>query len=589
MVIHQGFFPASTVDGTFLGALTDRAYSSDAFNRLPFREQLDALYGISALERRDLILSAPNAQRLVRSFAAESLFQTLKEVGLEDGGDLLALASGDQVCALLDLDCWKKDRLETATLLDWLEVIVEAGGRAVGELLNAVDRDLLVLLLKRFVRVHRRDDPEEPEDDAEGPEIFELDEHYQILFHRWDARSALVRNLIEALYERDYSYFITVMEDTSWGVESDLEEAAFRMRNARLQDRGFPDYYEAQEIYRPLRATDLAPRSEPLGRAATEQDWALAQDRALALPESGASFFSQLLHAGFSGEAATELRHELAHLVNRVLVADGVDFAARDQVAEKIRVAHDTVNLALETLSGGDPKKAVRLLERHYVQHLFRVAWSILLDRRKSAKHVVETLGLSATPDGLGFLDTPYREALGGLLRMKPTFFEGLDRPGEIGYRPFATTQDLSRTQGILDDVASLREACVRLLGQAPGDLVALRPREADDFRISAVLLTAFAHFALGRAPTLQPIEPTELGELRLATLEPTTGRLKIDVRDRFLGAVSGAKGFLEFSLNRFEEEFLALAPDRPVDQRFVTCLMIRVLRNGTRSHPSPA
>jgi hypothetical protein len=569
--------------------VADRAYSSDAFNSLPFREQLDALYGISAQERRDLILSAPNAQRLVRSFAAESLFQTLKEVGLEDGGDLLALASGEQVCALLDLDCWKKDRLETATLLDWLEVIVEAGGRAVGELLNAVDRDLLVLLLKRFVRVHRRDDPEEPEDDVEGPEIFELDEHYQVLFHRLDARAPLVRNLIEALYERDYSYFITVMEDISWSVESDLEEAAFRMRNARLQDRGFPDYYEAQEIYRPLRAADLAPRSEPLGRAATEQDWALALDRALVLPEGGASFLSQLLHARFSGEAATELRHELAHLVNRVLVADGVDFAARDQVAEKIRVAHDTVNLALETLSGGDPKKAVHLLERHYVQHLFRVAWSILLDYRRSAKQVVESLGFSATPNGMGFLDTPYREALSGLLRMKPTFFEGLDQPGEIRYRPFAATRDLGRVQGILDDVASLREACGRLLGQAPGDLVALRPREADDFRISAVLLTAFAHFALGRAPTLQPIEPTELGELRLATFDPVTGRLKTDVRDRFLGAVSGAKGFLEFSLKRFEEEFLTLAPDRPVDQRFVTCLMIRVLRNGSRSQPSPA
>ena len=109
-----------------------RAYSSDAFNSLPFREQLDALYGISARDRRDLILSAPNAQRLVRSFAAESLFHTLKEIGLEDGAELLSLASGEQVCALVDLDCWKKDRLETATLLNWLEVIVEAGGRAVG-------------------------------------------------------------------------------------------------------------------------------------------------------------------------------------------------------------------------------------------------------------------------------------------------------------------------------------------------------------------------------------------------------------------------------------------------------------------------
>jgi hypothetical protein len=569
--------------------MTDRAYSSDAFNRLPFREQLDALYGISARERCDLVLSAPNAQRLVRSFAAESLFQTLKEVGLEDGADLLALASGNQVCALLDLDCWKKDRLEIPTLLDWLEVLVQAGGRAVGELLNTIDRDLLVLLLKRFVRVYRRDDPEEPEDDVEGPEIFELDEHYQIVFHRWDARSPLVRSLIEALYERDYSYFITVMEETWWGVDSDLEEAAFRLRNARLQDRGFPDYYEAQEVYRPLRGADLAPRSEPLGRETTDPRWELPQDRALVLPEGGASFFSQLLHAGFSGEAAAALRHELAHLVNRVLVADGADFADRDEVAEKIRVAHDTVNLALETLSGADTHEAIRILERHYVQHLFRVGWSVLLDCRKSAKRAVEALGLPATAEGLAFLDTPYREALGGLLRMKPAFFEGLERPGEIRYRAFATTRDLDRARAILDDVASLDEACRSLVGQGPGELAALRPREADDFRLSAVLLTAFAHFALGHSTSLEPIAASELGELRLATLDPTSGGLRMDVRDRFLGAIPGAKGFFEFSLSRFEEEFLALAPDRPIDPRFVTCLMIRLHRNGLRPHPSPA
>ena len=247
------------------------------------------------------------------------------------------------------------------------------------------------------------------------------------------------------------------------------------------------------------------------------------------------------------------------------------------------------MNLALETLSRVDTEQAVRILERHYVQHLFRVGWSILLDCRKSAKHVVETLGLQATPDGLGFLDTPYREALGGLLRVKPAFFAGLDRPGEIGYRAFATTGDLDRTRAILDDVASLADVCERLVGQTPGELVTLRPREADDFRISAVLLTAFAHVALGRAPTLQPIAPSDLGDLRLATLDRTTGGLKADLRARFLGVVPAAKGFLEFSLIRFEEEFLTLAPDRPVDPRFVTCLMIHRPRNGARPHPSPA
>jgi hypothetical protein len=395
--------------------------------------------------------------------------------------------------------------------------------------------------------------------------------------------------LIEALYERDYSYFITVMEETWWGVESDLEEAAFRVRNARLQDRGFPDYYEAQEIYRPLRGTELAPRSAPLGRVAAEQDWVVPQDRALVVPAGGASFFAQLLHAGFSEEAAAELRHELAHLVNRVLVADGVDFANRERVAEKIRVAHDTVNLALETLSDADAEQAVRILERHYVQHLFRVGWGILLDYRKSAKHVVETLGMSATPEGLAFLDTPYRETLGGMLRMKPALFEGLGRPGETGYRAFATTSDLDRVRTTLDDVASLADVCRRLIGRTPGELVALRPREADDFRISAVLLTALAHVALGRPPALQPIPQSDLRDLRRAALDPATGGLKVELRARFLGMAPDAKGFLEFCLARFEEEFLALAADEPVDPRFVTCLMIGPQRNGQRTHPSPA
>jgi Family of unknown function (DUF6178) len=552
-----------------------RAYSSDAFNRLPFRDQLDALYGISARDRRDLILSAPNAQRLVRSFAAESLFHTVKEIGLEDGAELLSLASGEQVCALVDLDCWKKDRLDTAMLLDWLEVIVEAGGRAVGELLNSIDRDLLVLLLKRFIRVHRRDDPEEPEDDPEGPEVFELDEHYQIVFQRWDARSPLVRNLIEALYERDYSYFVTVMEETWWGVESDLEEGAFRLRSARLQDRGFPDYYDAQQIFRPLAARDLAERSTPLGRLATEDAAMLPQDRALIVPEDGTSFFSQVLHAGFSGEAAAELRHELAYLVNRVLVAEGVDFADREGIAEKIHLAHDTVNLSLEWLSELDTARAIHILERHYVQHLFRLGWDVLLELRKSAKRTVEALGFEASAAGLAFLDTPYREALVGFLHMRPRFYEGIARPGEIRYRPFASVADVERAHSMLADVASLVDVCSRLLGQSPAALAALRPHDADDFRLSAVILTAFAHLALGRQPRLEPLAPGDLTALRAATLDGATRRVSTVARDRLYEAVPGHRGFLDFCLRRFEEEFLSVSPDRPLDPRFVTCLML--------------
>lgn len=554
----------------------EHTYSSDAFNRLPFRDQLDALYGVSARDRRDLILASPNAQRLVRSFAAESLFQTLKEVGLEDTVELLALASGEQVCALVDLDCWKKDRLATDALLDWLEALIAAGGRAIGNFLNRVDRDLLVLFLKRFVRVHRRDDPEEPEEDLEGAEVFELDEHYQIAFHRWDARSPLVRHLVEALYERDYSYFVTVMEDVWWGVESDLEEASFRLRNARLQDRGFPDYYEAQQIYRPLAANELPERSEPLGSRTMEDPEGVPQHHALVAVQDGGSFLSQVLNAGFVGQAATELHHELAYLVNRVLVAEGVDFADRESVGRMIRVAHDTVNLALESLSKLDVRAAIQLLERHYVQHLFRVAWHLLLNLRRSAKQAVEALGIPSASAEISFLDSPYREGLAGLLRPKPRYFEGLDRPGEIRHRTFATLADLERAGRLVIEVSSVNDLCQQLLRQSAAQLAQLRPHDADDFRISAAILTGIAHLVLDGVPSVEPLGHERLAHLREATIDSAAGGMRADVRRRILDSAPRDSGFLAFALRRFEEEFLTIAPGRPIDPRFVTCLMIR-------------
>ncbi len=44
------------------------------FLNLPFQEKLEFLYGLPARRKRDLILSAPEAERLVQSFSPETLF-----------------------------------------------------------------------------------------------------------------------------------------------------------------------------------------------------------------------------------------------------------------------------------------------------------------------------------------------------------------------------------------------------------------------------------------------------------------------------------------------------------------------------------
>jgi hypothetical protein len=555
-----------------------RGYDTEAFNRLPFREKLEVLYGVSALEKRDLILSSPDGQRLLRSFAPESLFYTVKEIGLHDAAELLSLVSGEQLCSLVDLDCWKKNRLDTTAMLDWIEAILEGGSRTVGEFLNAVDLPLLVLFLKRFIRVHRTEDPEEEQPELRGPEIFELDEHYRIEFLRWDARGPVVRALLEELYERDYSYFVTVMEEVWWGMDSELEETSFQLRNARLQDRGFPDYYEALEIYRPLDESRLAERLDPLGRsrgAADEEDEWVPAERSLLVPEEARSFLSEVLGGEFDFDGQNELRQEMAYLTNRVMVAEGVDYADRDSVAAAVRLAHDTTNLALEVLSGCDRKRAGEVLSRRYLQHLFRFGWGLLLSVRREAKRVADLLGASSPGPVRDFLDTPYREALEGFLASKPRFFEGLERPGEIRYRPFGSLADLERAQAVLEDLGSLPALCRRVLRQELEQLARLRPSEADEFRLSAAVLTALAHRSLGHEPSLRPLDAQDLRQLREATVDPAERRLRPEARRRFLEDAGGGR-FVEFCLARFEEEFASIAPEEPIDPRFVTCLMVR-------------
>ena len=69
----------------------------EEFLSLPFKAKLEFLYGLPARQKRDLILSAPEAERLVQSFSPETLFYTFKEIGSADSGDLLSLAMPEQI------------------------------------------------------------------------------------------------------------------------------------------------------------------------------------------------------------------------------------------------------------------------------------------------------------------------------------------------------------------------------------------------------------------------------------------------------------------------------------------------------------
>ena len=559
------------------------------FLNLPFQEKLEFLYGLPARQKRDLILSAPEAERLVRSFAPETLFYTLKEIGIADAGDLLSLAVPEQIKWLFDLDCWHKDRPNLRRMREWIEALAEAGRRQLANGLMGIDLELVSLLLRQYIRVHRLDAPQDMPD-APSDRFVQFDEHYLIETIRHDAIAPLLLEFLEEAFERDYNYFTGLMEEIYWGVEAELEEQAYQFRSARLSDRGFPDYFEAQAVFAYINPRDfLELRSRhvpPLRDQGNDQD-AMAPELAPVPSGPENSLFNAALIAGFAAQGKRQLRSEMALVSNQVLVARAVDFGDPEAVRVAIEMTHNYLNLGLENLAGGDLSAAIEHLRDTHLQLLFRLGLSLTIDLRKRAETIVAKLGLAPNRAAeIPYLDSPYREALAAFMQAQPRFHEALDRDGSVAMRDFRAMRDLHLGYAVLEQIDALPDLFKALLGLD----IAAAPFRASiaghDIKLSQILLTALAHHALDRRLALAPIDQDRLAAARDVIM---TDNRPARLAEAFHGAVRDllaarldpalrerCSGFINSCLNMLEEDLAELDRANPIDPRFIRSLLIR-------------
>ena len=110
----------------------------------------------SLLER---ILDTPHLAHVVPRLQPEVLHKVIETCGLEDCGDLVALATPDQLQRVFDLDLWRPpqpgldERLDPQRFAVWLEVLMESGAAVAAEKLIGVDIDLVIASLAQHVLV----------------------------------------------------------------------------------------------------------------------------------------------------------------------------------------------------------------------------------------------------------------------------------------------------------------------------------------------------------------------------------------------------------------------------------------------------
>ncbi len=107
----------------------------------------------------DRLLAAPHLAHVVPKLQPEALHRLIQHCGLEDCGQLMALATPDQLARVFDLDLWRPaapsldERFDADRFGLWLEVMVEADVSSAATTVAAMDADLVSAGLGQHVRV----------------------------------------------------------------------------------------------------------------------------------------------------------------------------------------------------------------------------------------------------------------------------------------------------------------------------------------------------------------------------------------------------------------------------------------------------
>lgn len=523
------------------------------------------------VRRMDALLDSADPAEAVAALSLPELYFLLKEVGLGEAGDLVALATPEQIRGCLDMEIWDRDRVQLEAAAPWLQALVDAGFEKLTQVWQRLDPELAALVLARSTRVYDHNLGEEAPEDEERPMFSTPDSFFTIVItaeREDDAR--LVHAIIDDLYRGDMVLARHTIMAARSELPSELEEMSFRWRSGRMADLGYVDFHEALEVFRPLDPESIAVGEEtadPAARAADGEGAGGGLPAPVIEPMSG-TFLGRALEQVSDAAEAERLEAALLHLVNRVLAASRVSPGDERAVRAGSQRAAATVSLGLEHLCAGVLDRAAAALATVSLVRLHRLGHSLTLRLARMA-HLLAPRALTA--------GEPTQAVLEALLAARPLFPEALDEPAGAGARPFRSVADLRRAAEHLTELAG-RIALADALGV---DLVAMGQAPEPRPEIDDHARTALVRLLAGGELDAAPLGPAEL-EAMVARLS-AEGRLDAGERARAVRAVAELAAqhriglaapilarLVASWLDRIEEELGGFAGRSPIDASHV-------------------
>ena len=545
------------------------------------------------------ILQDSQSLALVHSFPEQDFYFLIHDIGPEDAGPLLSLASNRQWEHLVDLETWQKDQIDSQAVSRWLDLLLEADpARFVNWFLNE-KLEFVEFFLYQNIEVRVREHDQDPTEFGQG--FFSLDDTYYIRFIDRPANGAenelaeaqrkkFISRLAETLSNFDHRLYQGVLLEATHVIPAETEEDCFRWRNVRLADKGFLPFDEAIGIYQPIKPQDLAEKKAKIIPSAQDPTSLFPVPQYPIRMLAGDDHFSRGLTAIDSENALSHIQTEFANLCNQIIVADHKTIRERDQLRDIVKKACGYISIGLERLSKGkikvDPREAAALITRYPLSQIFRVGFGEALILKWQTEKWLDQCWYARNGLRLTFWGEQWLGVLGGLLIKKPLYYDNY-KTGVL-YREFDSFEDVRTTEDTFSQIKAIDD----LLSMMSIDID--HPSAYGFLTYKNLILTLWArHFLRLSADKLKPISKNEFKPFfdQLLPGQPIDGRtqkrkvpqkMKQNILD-WLAADTGLKDFeitarlgqtLENIFEEIESE-LDRVTARDLDPRYVQMFLL--------------
>ena len=409
------------------------------FNALDLDTQRAAVLATPFAQRQDLIILSRDAEQLVQSLPEDELYWTIKVRGTHDSLAVITRTSFEQFEYCIDLDCWQRDCIDTDQALNWLHMLSRCHERKVLEWFEQADDELLVILFKSLMHIRKIEHETDISEEYEAMPEVTIDNIHYFAFVSEAARISIMP-LLQCLYQYDRMRFHSIMEGIIWDPRVEAEESAHTWRTARITEKGFCRFDEAQSVYAPLSDRE---RAALIGTAAAAQP-AAAHDSQLPMRylfSSGdmPAFLARVCRL-MSAAGLERFQQHSVTIANKLLQADGKPISDPETMRAALHTALGLISIGCEDLADGDTGRAAHLLSANHPELLARAGTMQIAAIRSLLRAGRATAWTRDRERRAVFCDSPLAEILDGIDRIRPMRYDA----AADDYRPFTARSELA-------------------------------------------------------------------------------------------------------------------------------------------------